>query len=335
MKILLVKTTSMGDLFHVMPAITDLQKARPDIELHWLVEEGFKEIPLWHPFIKKVHLCAIRRWRKQLLLPATWKEISTLKQSLQQEEFDAVIDAQGLIKSAWMVRWFDCERHGYDKASIKEPLAARVYTQSYSIPRRLPAIERNRRLFASAFAYSFEENSLDFGLHVGEPENLAQKLPEHYVVFLHGSNWESKLWPLDYWRQLAKELSEKGMPCLIAWGDHKEKDRAEAIAEGTAAVVLDRQPLGHLAYLLQRATAVVGCDTGLSHLAAALGTETIALYGSTDASLTGLIGNKVHNLQSTKSCSPCMKRSCPLIKGDEMIPCYESIGVQSVIKFIS
>lgn len=335
MKILLIKTTSMGDLIHVMPAITDLQKAYPEIELHWLVEEGFREIPVWHPFVKKVHLCAIRRWRKKLYIPATWKEVSSLKKSLQLENYDLVIDAQGLLKSAWMVRWFRCDRHGYDRQSIKEPLAARVYNRRHSVARDLPAIERNRRLFAEVFQYAFESDKVDFGLRVNAPVDLGNKLPPHYVFFLHGSNWASKLWPLEYWRKLAMDLTEKGVPCLIAWGDQAEKERAEAIAEGTAAVVLERQPLSHLAYFLHQASAVVGCDTGLSHVAAALGTETIAVYGSTNSELTGLIGGKVHNLQSAKDCSPCMKRNCPLIKGEELIPCYGSIDSEAVLRVLT
>ena len=333
-KILIVKTTSLGDLVHTMPAITDMQRMVPDAELHWLVEESFADVPRWHPFVTRVYTCAIRRWRKSLLNSATRKEIRTLKKDLQAENYDLVIDAQGLVKSAWMVSWLDCAKHGYDQNSIKEKLASRVYTHQHSISREQGAIERVRQLFAKVMGYSLENLSMQFGMLVDKPDG-AINLPESdYAVFLHGTNWESKIWPVDYWKQLAGLMAQKVSVVFLPWGSEQEHKTAQAIAEGTPAEVLPRQSLHALAYILQNASVVIGSDTGLTHIAAALGSVTVGIYGSTNCKLTGLIGDRVKSLQSEKSCSPCMKRQCPLINEGEMIPCYQSVNPEFVMSEI-
>ena len=325
-KILLVKTTSLGDLIHTMPAVTDLQRALPNAELHWLVEEPFAAIPGWHPFVQKAHTCAIRRWRKSFLSATTHREISALKQALLAENYDLVIDAQGLVKSALMVRWLKAEKHGYDKFSIREKLASLAYRHKHSISREQDAISRVRQLLAESCGYQLDTLERDFGLKVQKPADFGLPVISPYVVFLHGTNWVSKIWPVSYWKKLAAELMAQGIQVYIPWGNAEEKERAETIAEGTEACVLPKLSLSSLAYLLQQANAVVGSDTGLAHLAAALDTPTLGIYGSTSVELTGLQGRHVLNLQSNKACSPCMKRQCPLVAEGEIIPCYESVG---------
>lgn len=323
----------MGDLIHTMPAITDLAKARPDIELHWLVEEGFTDIPLWHPFVKKVHACAIRRWRKSFFKSSTRNEMKALRESLRAENFDWVIDAQGLVKSALMVRWLDCPKHGYDKNSIREPLASFFYSNKYRIDRKQDAISRNRQLFAAAGQYILPAQAADFGLAVRKPDAFIVR-EKSYALFLHGTNWSSKVWPVQYWRNLAESLAERGLDVLIAWGSQEEKARAEHIAQGLSATVLEKQSLNAMAYLLQHASIVVGSDTGLSHLAGALDTYTVGLYGASSSTLTGLNGRQVHSLQSDYACSPCLKKACPIIPEGGSIPCYERINHSVVVSLL-
>jgi heptosyltransferase-1 len=334
-KILFVKTSSLGDLIHSMPAISDLQRSRPDIELHWLVEEGFAAIPQWHPFVKKVFTCAIRRWRHSFFTSSTQQEIRCLKQRLLSENYDAVVDAQGLVKSALMVRWLCCERHGYDRNSIREPLATLAYSQRYAIPRKQGAIERVRQLLSSSLGYSLQGLPLQFGLSVSRPESIPVDLSRPYVIFLHGTNWESKIWPVAFWQTLARTLSAQGFVVYLPWGSADEQQRAEMIAAGSGASVLPRLPLAALAYLLQNAARVVGSDTGLTHLAAALGAITVGIYGSTSTQLTGLVGDRVVNLTSAKECSPCFQRECPLEKPQGVIPCYETVPPKRVLAEMS
>ncbi len=332
-KILLVKTTSLGDVVHTMPAVSDLQKQVGDCELHWLVEESFKEIPRWHPLVKKVHTCAIRRWRKSFFSTSTRNEIKQLKQSLRAEDFDFVIDAQGLIKSALMVRWLNVPKYGYDKKSIREPLASRFYTHRYTISRELTAIERVKTLFAQSVNYAKPEH-IDFGMAIQKPEDFCMNLPPKYAVFLHGTNWVSKIWPEAYWQALAEKMIAEGITVYLPYGNAQEKQVAESIASATGAVVLDKLSLTALAFLLQQAMVVVGSDTGLSHIAAALDTPTLGIYGATNSGLTGLVGKKVLNLQSTTECSPCMKKVCPLVEEDELMPCYQRLDPDVVWKAV-
>lgn len=324
----------MGDLIHSMPAISDIQRLMPDAELHWLVEEGLADIPKWHPFIKKVHRCAVRRWRRAFFQSTTQAEIQLLKHTLIAENFDIVIDAQGLLKSALMVRWLKAEKHGYAKNSIKENLASLFYTVKHTISRDLAAIERVRLLCSKALGYSLLGVEQQFGLSVQKPEALMPLSEKPYVIFLHGTIWSSKVWPVSYWNALASQLSEQGFAVFIPWVSDEELDRAEIIADSSGAVVLPKLSLNYLAYHLQKAAFVVGSDTGLSHVAAALDVKTVAVYGPTSIELTGLNGVKVKSLASTKSCSPCFKRDCPLIQPGEIIPCYSSISPERVLMAI-
>ncbi len=333
-KILIIKTSSLGDLIHTMPAITDVQRMLPQAQLHWLVEEGFAEIPTWHPFVKKVHHCAVRRWRKSFFKASTQLEIKQLKNALNAENYDLIIDAQGLLKSALMVRWLAGEKHGFDKNSIKEKLACIVYDIKHSISRELNAIERVRILFSQALNYSLSGLDEQFGLRVQKPALLHNISSKPYVIFLHGTAWESKIWPVAYWNDLATKLTMQGFSVFVPWSNQGEFERAQLIADESGAKVLEKMPLTHLAYHLQHAAFVVGSDTGLSHIAAALYTKTIGIYGPTSIALTGLIGVNAHNLTSTKECSPCFKRDCPLIQSGEIIPCYESINPQRVLTVI-
>lgn len=331
LKILIVKTSSLGDLIHSMPAITDVQRMLPHSQLHWLVEEGFADIPAWHPFVKKVHLCAIRRWRKNFFDSVTQHEIQALRNALIAENYNVIIDLQGLLKSAFMVRWLAGEKHGYDKNSIKEKLASVVYNVKHTIRRDLGAIERVRILCAQALGYSLQGLDQQFGLRVQKPVELHALSASPYVIFLHGTAWDSKIWPVAYWNDLATELTAQGFSVLIPWSNDDELQRAQWIADGSNAQIMEKLPLSHLAYHLQHAAWVVGSDTGLSHLAAALYAKTIGIYGSTSTELTGLIGENVINLSSSMACSPCFKRDCPLIKTGEMIPCYASVSPQRVL----
>lgn len=330
-KVLLIKTSSLGDLIHSFPAVNDVALHRKDVELHWLVEENFANVPLWHPSVKKVHTVAIRRWRKELYKPSTYQEIAALKKQLLAEKFDLVIDGQGLLKTAWIARWFQDKSIGYDKTSIKEPLASKFYHSKLNINKDQKAIARMRQLLGKSLSYDYKE-AADFGLQVKKPADASIVPKKPYAVFLHGTNWSSKIWPVEYWQNLAQKLQKQGLIVLLPWGDATEKQRAEAIAKASSAKVLPKSSLDQLAYCLQQATVVVGSDTGLSHISAALGTKTIGLYGASNSALTGLIGSKATSLQADFHCSPCLKRECPLVKGNEIIPCYKTIGPEVVAK---
>lgn len=319
MRVLLVKTSSLGDVIHTLPALTDAQRAIPGIQFDWVVEEGFAEIPAWHPAVAQVIPVAIRRWRKHPLQTLRTGEWRRFKARLRETRYDLVIDAQGLLKSAWLTRYVKAPVAGFDRDSIREPLASRFYDRCYAVPRDQHALERVRQLFAQALGYSIPEMIADYGLDRGQ---LATPGEQPYLLFLHGTTWPSKHWPEAYWRQLAERMSEFGWAIRLPWGNAEEKARAERIAQGLpSASVLPRLNLGGVAKVVAGARACVAVDTGLGHLAAALDVPSISLYGPTLPGRVGAYGRSQVHL-----CAPGPNAG----KGDRHKPCFDGLSAEHV-----
>lgn len=288
MKVLLVRLSSMGDLIHTLPAVEDLARMRPDVELHWLSEAGFADIARLHPFVKKVHTMKWRHWRKHLTQVETWREIGRLKNELQQEQFDFVLDSQGLLKSALFAKMGNAPIKGLDKNSARESIAAGFYASKFSVPKGRNAVWRNRELFAQVFAYGMPKQQA-FGLSVPESGRLKNLVTPYYVA-LHATSRDSKLWPLEHWLALLKKINDdQNCTVYLPWGNSAEKERAQKIAaELPFAVVCEKMNLLQAAYLLENAVGVIGVDTGLLHLANALDKPVIGIYTDTDPAKTGV-----------------------------------------------
>lgn len=288
MKTLLVRLSSMGDLIHTLPAVDDLSRMRPDVELHWLCEAGFADIARLHPFVKQVHVLKWRQWRKQLFQTATWRELGGLKKALLGQHFDHVLDSQGLLKSAAFAKAANAPIVGLDFYSARERWATVLYNQTYSVPKGKNAVWRNRALFAQAFGYRMPSEQR-FGLVVPEAGRLNDLSPEYYVA-LHATSRDSKLWPQQNWLDLLGKLHEHtGAPVYLPWGNEAEKQRAQSIAAALPfARVCDKMNLLQAAYLLQHARGVAGVDTGLLHLANALDVPVVGIYTDTDPAKTGV-----------------------------------------------
>ena len=309
MRVLLVKTSSLGDVIHALPALTDAARAIQGITFDWVVEEGFAEIPTWHPAVGRVIPVAIRRWRKNIWQTIKSGEWRRFKQSLRAEKYDLVIDAQGLVKSAWLTRYVNAPVAGLDKNSAREPLASRFYQRRLAVARGQHAVERLRQLFAVALGYDLPKGLGDYGLDVERLIELPRNKP--YVLFLHGTTWDTKHWPEVYWRDLALRMADKGVEVRLPWGNPAEKARAERIANGLSnAVVLPKLNLAGVARVLASASACVAVDTGLGHLAAALDVPTISLFGPTNPGLTGAYGKVQIHLASDFPCAPCLQKKC-------------------------
>ncbi|MCS3469566.1 heptosyltransferase-1 [Pseudomonas sp. JUb42] len=310
MRVLLIKTSSLGDVIHTLPALTDAARAVPGIEFDWVVEEGFAEIPSWHPAVNAIIPVAIRRWRKSIW--QTWRsgEWKRFKQRLRDTPYDLVIDAQGLLKSAWLTRYSRSPVVGLDRDSAREPLASRFYKQGYAVPRGQHAVERVRQLFAQALGYEVPQTTGDYGLQRSRLVDAADAAP--FVLFLHGTTWATKHWPELYWRQLAERLIAQGLQVRLPWGNVVERERAERIAEGLEqAQVLPKLNLAGVAKVLAQAQACVAVDTGLGHLAAAFDVPTLSLYGPTNPGLSGAYGkSQVHLAGDYPACAPCMQKKC-------------------------
>nr|WP_218176438.1 MULTISPECIES: lipopolysaccharide heptosyltransferase I [Pseudomonas] len=305
---MIIKTSSLGDVIHTLPALTDAAHAIPGIRFDWVVEEGFAEIPSWHPAVDQVIPVAIRRWRKNVWQTIKSGEWKAFKQRVRERKYDLVIDAQGLVKSAWLTRYVKAPVAGLDRYSAREGLASRFYDRRLSVAVGQHAVERVRQLFAMALAYDLPEGIGNYGLDL---ERLQLPPAAPYVVFLHGTTWATKHWPEAYWRELAERLGRSRLQVCLPWGNQAEKDRAERIAQGlNNCQVLPRLNLAGVARVLAAAKACVAVDTGLGHLAAALDVPTISLFGPTNPGLTGAYGRVQVHQASDFPCAPCLQKKC-------------------------
>jgi heptosyltransferase-1 len=330
MRVLIVKTSSMGDVIHTLPALTDAASEVPDVRFHWVVEEALDEIPAWHPAVERVIPVALRRWRRRpiaALISGQWRGF---RKSIKATDFDKVIDAQGLIKSAWIARMARGHRCGFARAAAREPLAALAYRERHAIPRGQHAVNRLRQLFAACLGYTLPGGAPDYGIDASRFHCAATVEP--YVVFLHGTTWTSKLWPEKYWLELARLASDAENKIYLPWGDDQERARVERIAAEVPNVrVLDKLSLSGLAEVLSAARAVAAVDTGLAHLAAALSIPCVTVYGATRPGLTGTVGAGQVQLRAQFECSPCLRRECSYTGPAEVNPaCYASVDPAKV-----
>lgn len=290
MHVLLIKTSSLGDLIHALPALTDAQAACPDVRFDWVAERSFAEIPDWHPAVENTIGCELRAWLRKPLSAQARAGRRALRSRLRTHRYDLALDAQGLLKSAWLARQAGCPIAGADWHSVREPLASLVYARRYPVPphTHTHAIERNRRLFAQALDYDLPATPPDAGLDRARFPAPTRTRP--YVLLLHGTTWETKCWPQAEWIVLSRWLAARGLDVLLPWGNEAEQQQATRIAADGRGQVLPRQGLTAMAGWLAHARAFVGVDTGLSHLGAALGTPGVTLYGPTLPHLTGALG---------------------------------------------
>lgn len=283
--ILFIKTSSLGDVIHHMPALVDVRRHAPEARVTWLVEEAFAPLVRLHPGVARVIPAAWRRWRKALLDRDTWSDISELFRRLRSERFDLVIDSQGLMRSAVMARAARGQRHGYAFASIREPLASLAYDVRHRVSRDMHAIARNRTLAAKALGYELS-GAPEYGLKLERPQSEPP-----YAVLLHASAQRSKEWGQENWIAAGRVLLGRGLIPVLPWGAREEKLRAEEIAAALPeARIPERQELDVVARLIAGATVVIGVDTGLLHLAAACAVPLVAIFVASEPGLTGPMG---------------------------------------------
>ena len=286
--VLFIKTSSLGDVIHHMPALTDARARLPDARFAWVVEEAFAPLVALHPAVAEVVPVAARNWRRSPWQASTWRDVRRFLRGLRARSYDTIIDTQGLFfKSAVIARVAKGRRHGYDRRSIKDRFATLLYGVRHRVEWDQHAIARNRALTGLALGYT-PEGPPDFGLdRVALAQNSAS---EPYGVLLHATARADKEWPEENWRMLAAALGAR-FDLVVLFGTDVERERAIRIAAATPrARVPDRAPLDQVARLLAGAAFVVGVDTGLLHLAAALGVPLVAIFGASEPRLTGPMG---------------------------------------------
>ena len=288
MRVLIVKTSSMGDVVHALPAVSDICRLHPGIEIDWVVEAAFAAIPALHPGVRRVLPMAWRKWRKSLWSAASQSAIGSFRQALRRDAYDLVLDLQGLLLKS--VLWGVQARGplvGYDRASVREPLAALCYQRVAAVPRALQAVERNRRLAAAHLAHLLPQSPPDFGILA--PDGGWQASGPSAALIPCASRPE-KLWPEASWIALGQRLRAAGLVPVLLWGNADEWQRAQRIAAACGGEVPPLLSVGEMAAVLGRARQIIGLDTGFTHLGAAFGRPTIGIYCDHEPGLAGITG---------------------------------------------
>lgn len=332
-RVLIVKMSSMGDVIHTLPALSDCIKVNPDVRFDWVVEPAFQEIPKWHKAVDTVIPFSLRAFRKQPLQFLKDKKWQNFLEILQAKHYDLIIDAQGLIKSAVIGKMANGEMAGYDKQSAREKWASYFYSQKISVSKNQHAVARIRELFAKIFGYPIPNDYPDYGILQSalKPVDLA-KLNIHspYVLFFHGTTWDTKHYPENFWKELIVHAAQDGYQVLLPWGNAIEEARARRLAQTSeGCVVLPKLGLSELASIIQQAKGVVAVDTGLSHVSAGLNVLTVSLYGPTDPFKTGAYGKNQIHLKADFQCAPCLRKQCLFkkeeLKNTEFPPCFATL----------
>lgn len=298
--ILFIKTSSLGDVIHHMPALTEARAALPAARLAWLVEEAYAPLVRLHPGVDEVIPVAWRRWRSSMTKPATLAEIARAFRALRAKRYDTVIDTQGLLRTGLMTHVASGTRHGYDAASVRERLALPCYDVRHNVSRDLHAVERTRILTGLALGYT-PQGAPDFGL---DRVGLRTSGPP-YAVLLHATARPEKEWPVANWIALGQSIAARGMEIVLPWGNERERVRSEEIASALpGARVPARAPLAEVARLIAGAQCVVGVDTGLLHLASALGVPLAAIFTASKPHLTRPVGNGPLAVLGAQGASP-------------------------------
>lgn len=333
MRVLLIKTSSLGDVLHALPAVSDASQQLAGLELDWVVETPFAAIPGWHPAVDRIIPIATRHWRKQPLAFIGGGARSFWR-NLRQQHYDLVIDGQGLMRSAVIAGCARGQRCGYSRNSARESLAALGYQHRIETSVTDHAILKLRKLFAQCLGYSLPASAPDSGLRDAKFNcvGIERHLDQPYLVFLHGSSWSNKLWPRHYWQSLITIATDSGYRVLLPSGNPAEQKRATELATSSAqAIALPPLKLDQLAAVIQRARGLVATDSGLGHLAAALARPCVSVYGPTDSTRTGTLGNQQIQIQSQRHCSPCLQRRCQFPEATlAKPPCFNDISADTV-----
>ncbi|HET9651582.1 MAG TPA: lipopolysaccharide heptosyltransferase I [Usitatibacter sp.] len=292
---LFVKLSSLGDVIHHLPAVSDLHAHRPDLQIGWVVEEAYAGLVKLHPAVSEVIPIGVRRLRRNPLSPRAWRDARTALRSVSRGHWDYVVDTQGLLKSAFVARRAHAPVFGLDRKTAREGIVARFYDVKFHVPRNLHAVERNRRVVAQVFGYRFDAQP-SYGLST--PPSPPAWVPERqYVVLLHAASRAAKRWPGERWIALGGLLAGAGYASILPGGTPAEREAARSLAARIpGAIAAPAMALEEAAALLAHASHVVGVDTGLTHLAVALGRPTVGIYCATRAELTGLSGANGVNL---------------------------------------
>ena len=326
LKILLVKLSSLGDLIHVFPALTELQEHHPEAEVTWIVDQPFAEVPLWHPVVKKVIVAPLRQLKQQGWSLKAFHTLKDLIKTIRAEKYDYVIDAQGLFKSAFLARVAKGYRVGFGRGCLRENVWW-LYQHWVFIPFRVHAIKRVKALFSEIGKY-VSVSETNYGLKKWQP------VQSKIILFAHGTTWASKHYPDPLWKKMAEIVTKAGYEVWLPYASPKELKRAELLKVNDQVKILPKMSLNQIRDMLLKVSGVIAVDTGLAHIAAALSIPCVTLYGPTDPAKIGTMGEHQKQLKAVFECAPCGKRECTHPDRVQPItpPCFKTLPPAEVWK---
>ncbi|HEX8739381.1 MAG TPA: lipopolysaccharide heptosyltransferase I [Casimicrobiaceae bacterium] len=311
--VLVVRPSSLGDIVYALAVATDIRRNRPDLAVDWVAEPGFEPLVAMCTEVRAVVPFNLRRWRGAPLAARTWREVRGFVRGLRSTRYAAILDLQEQVKGALIARLARGPRHGFDRASIREPLATLGDDFHHRVSRKLHFVARVRALAGAALGYGVE------GLPAWKiaPPASSRAMPSRpYVVLLHGTSRAEKLWAEDDWRALIERCEGAGYACVLPWGDASEEARSRRLAAGfDLAVVPPRLSVPEVAAMLARSELVVGVDTGFTHLAAALVTPTLAIFCATDRRRHGVACAGPHAIDLGDAGAPPSRESVIVAAG--------------------
>lgn len=333
MRLLFVKLSSMGDIFHSYFALSDFRAQYPNAQLDWLVDDQFSELARWHKAVDTVYTVPLRAYKKKPTAGAK-QSLKNAISELRPLNYDLILDAQGLLKSALLARKANGPIAGYHFSSCREPLASLFYKRRYSISKSLHAITRTRQLMALSNGYQKQLASLpNMGLPVTNWDK-PKVAPKRFGIIFPGTSWPTKHWVDEHWKILVQKLASSNFPIMIGWGTQGEYSRSLYIAAENPNVIVPPQCLSltEMAQWIAHSSWVIGVDTGFTHLASTMNKPVIGLFGPTSSEQTGVLGENSHNIDTELPCRPCRKKHCRLSKIKEEAVCMKLISTDQIIQ---
>lgn len=342
MKVLIVKLSAFGDIIHALPALDDLLK-RPEVsEVHWLVDIRYAFVTEMFPSQVKVHPISLKDSHH---LRQTWDVIRTLR----KECFDAVLDLQGLIKSGVLARLVSSHVFGIDAEYVREKANRYLVHPVRFHPDEKHVVQQSRRVADAPFSSPSSRNwkqvpehpipyrephiPLTPGMKQAADQTLRQwNLESDRYVWMHlGGGWETKQLPSETWAAIANGLAMSGITPILGWGNESERQIAQWVGNKVKSSFLpeSRLEISSLCGVLFRAKAVAGADTGVIHLAAALGVPTVSFWGPSASWRSGPLGNTDQHIESSPACGPCFKRTC------NQFICMDMISADDILAAIN
>jgi heptosyltransferase I len=340
-RVLILKASALGDVVHALPVLPYLKSVCPHVQIDWVVEAPFADLLRHHPMIHELHTLRTKSWRKSLSLRRTFDELGALHKALRTRKYDAVLDLQGNCKSGIIALTTGARlRYGFGPRFVREWPNLLASNRKVSLTSDVHHVT-DRALLVASTAFPEGLRPVAAGPLFVEPES--RKRVEYLfdtfgisgrrtALFHCGASWETKRWSVESWKELAR-LAAKQMDTqvIFTWGNENELAACRSICEGVAGspLIWPRSSLREVVALMEKVNLVVAGDTGLVHIAAAVGAPTVSLFFVTDNSRNGPRGDTHRRVQSSMSCSPCLRKECR--RKDQ---CRDSIGVRDVFSAI-